>query len=140
MSLALDSVLQVLFLGMEREAIPCRLLTMKVSADLPWQQGCDNLCGKLKVPWGRQVRTGRMQRPSPAVRANIEGSRLRRRRRRMSTGTRWQWTILREQQIPRGFTLTAQNTAHAAQQQQYPGLFQGPSAAGGWHHMKVSFQ
>lgn len=33
---------------------------------------------------------------------------------------------------------TVQNTALAAQQQQYPGLFQGPFAAGGWHHTEVS--
>lgn len=39
---------------------------------------------------------------------------------------------------PEPLAATVQNTNLAAQQQQYPGLFQGPFAAGGWHHTEVS--
>lgn len=39
---------------------------------------------------------------------------------------------------PEALASTVENSALAAQQQQHPGLFQGPFAAGGWHHMEVS--
>lgn len=39
---------------------------------------------------------------------------------------------------PEALAPTTENIAHAAQRPQHPGLFQGPLAAGGWHHMETS--